>query len=64
MMKVLTWNCMGQGKSAAQAYCRKLMVTHNPAVVILLETQLSEKSLNKALAQIGRCWECYSMHAR
>jgi len=44
-MKVLAWNCLGLGKKSAQAYCRKMMVNHNPSVVFLLETQFSGEGL-------------------
>jgi len=62
-MNVISWNCRGLEKKIAQTYCRRMIATYSPAVVILLETQLSEKSLDKVFIQFGRGWKAFAMHA-
>ena len=59
----IIWNCRGAGKPSAHAFCTRMMVKHRVSFVVLLETQLSGRGLNKALSKLPRDMARYAIPA-
>ena len=51
-MNYLIWNCRGASKPSTHAYCHRMMM--KVSLVILLETQLSGRGVNKAINQLPK----------
>jgi exonuclease III len=46
-MKLLSWNCRGLGKPAAIRDFKKILQTHKPDIVFLMETKLQSTDFHK-----------------
>jgi exonuclease III len=42
-MKIISWNCQGLGNPKTVRAFKKLMQTHQPDIIFLMETKLLEK---------------------
>jgi exonuclease III len=47
VMKVLSWNCRGLGKATAIRALKKLLQTHKPDVIFLMETKFTQADFQK-----------------
>jgi exonuclease III len=52
-MKILSWNCRGLGQPSATRALKKLLQSHHPDVVFLMETKLQKSDFPNKLRYIG-----------
>jgi exonuclease III len=52
-MKILSWNCRGPGKPSAIRALKKLLQSHQPSIVFLMETKFKQSDFNNKFKQIG-----------
>jgi exonuclease III len=52
-MKLFSWNCRGLGKPSAIRALNKLLQSHNPEIVFLIETKLQTSKIHTRLKTTG-----------
>ncbi|KAL7263002.1 hypothetical protein ACSBR1_001214 [Camellia fascicularis] len=52
-LKILIWNCRGAGNNNFKRNMRELIRTHNPGILILMETKVTYSSMGNFLNNLG-----------
>ncbi|KAL7205922.1 hypothetical protein ACSBR2_018772 [Camellia fascicularis] len=52
-LEILIWNCQGAGNSTFRRNMRELIRTHNPGILILMETKVTYNSMGNFFNNLG-----------
>ncbi|XP_028066982.1 uncharacterized protein LOC114269827 [Camellia sinensis] len=52
-MKMLVWNCQGAGNSVFKCTLHKLLKSHNPSIIVLMETKVQLSSMGLFFNNLG-----------
>ena len=63
LMNCLVRNCRGAGKKSTCSYYSRLMRKHKVAMVVLLETQLAGRGLDRAIGKLLRGMQFFAIHS-